>query len=289
MCINRTPANVQKRLAAWSNHGPIPRDSGTGGTIEQWQSQPSARARSALAASSRRSQRELRASPAVSPALSRRKGGAGKRRRRAARARDRERGSGAARRAAAAHRVRARPLRSPLAFARSQPRRGSLRGRGAACACAAAGGRLAAAAPWRGRGDIDSVAIAPTGVAVAIETKTRTYDGRHLVRVREQVAWLSRRRRRWACNGALGVVCMVRARGVERVEHGVLVVSVDRLACPSRRCSDGSGHRVRHLPRAHTAGFARQSGSVTTSAREFRSRSKGAATQALAPTPPYGV
>ncbi len=223
MCINRTPANVQKRLAAWSNHGPIPRDSGTGGTIEQWQSQPSARARSALAASSRRSQRELRASPAVSPALSRRKGGAGKRRRRAARARDRERGSGAARRAAAAHRVRARPLRSPLAFAhRSQPRRGSLRGRGAACACAAAGGRLAAAAPWRGRGDIDSVAIAPTGVAVAIETKTRTYDGRHLVRV----------------------------------------------------------------PRAHTAGFARQSGSVTTSAREFRRRSKGAATQALAPTPP---
>src|SRR5450631_1602746 len=54
MCINRTPANVQKRLAAWSNHGPIPRDSGTGGTIEQWQSQPSARARSALVASSRR-------------------------------------------------------------------------------------------------------------------------------------------------------------------------------------------------------------------------------------------
>jgi hypothetical protein len=31
------------------------------------------------------------------------------------------------------------------------------------------------------------------------------------------------------CNGALGVVCIVRARGVERVEHGVLVVSIDRL------------------------------------------------------------
>jgi hypothetical protein len=74
------------------------------------------------------------------------------------------------------------------------------------------------------------VAISPTGIAVAIETKTRTYDQRHLARVREQVAWLSPRRRRWACNGALGVVCIVRARGVERVEHGVLVVSVDRLA-----------------------------------------------------------
>ena len=30
--------------------------------------------------------------------------------------------------------------------------------------------------------------------------------------------------------GALGVVCIVRARGIERVEHGELVVSVDRLA-----------------------------------------------------------
>jgi hypothetical protein len=92
------------------------------------------------------------------------------------------------------------------------------------------GWRLRHSLPCQGRGDIDSVAISPAGIAVVIETKTRTYDDRHLARVREQVAWLSRRRRRWACNGALGVVCMVRARGVERVEHGVLVVSVDRLA-----------------------------------------------------------
>jgi hypothetical protein len=94
----------------------------------------------------------------------------------------------------------------------------------------AEGWRLRHSLPWQGGGDIDSVAISPTGIAVAIETKTRSYDPRHLARVREQVAWLSRRRRRWACNGALGVVCIVRARGVERVEHGVLVVSVDRLA-----------------------------------------------------------
>ncbi|MEA2398141.1 MAG: hypothetical protein QOK25_1697 [Thermoleophilaceae bacterium] len=93
----------------------------------------------------------------------------------------------------------------------------------------AEGWRLRHSLPWQGRGDIDSVAIAPTGVAVAIETKTRTYDARHLARVHEQAAWLSRRRRRWARNGALGVMCLVRARGVERVEHDVLVVSIDRL------------------------------------------------------------
>jgi hypothetical protein len=93
----------------------------------------------------------------------------------------------------------------------------------------AEGWRLRNSLPWQGGGDIDSVAIAPTGIAVAIETKTRTYDGRHLARVREQAAWLSRRRRRWASNGALGVVCLVRARGVECVEHDVVVVSIDRL------------------------------------------------------------
>jgi hypothetical protein len=93
----------------------------------------------------------------------------------------------------------------------------------------AEGWRLRHSLPWQGGGDIDSVAIAPTGIAVAIETKTRTYDGRHLVRVREQAAWLGRRRRRWARNGALGVMCLVRARDVERVEQDVMVVSVDRL------------------------------------------------------------
>lgn len=68
------------------------------------------------------------------------------------------------------------------------------------------------------RGDIDSVALAPTGVAVAIETKTRTYDGRHLARFHEQAVWLSRRRRRWSHQGVLAVSCLVRVRGVQRVE-----------------------------------------------------------------------
>jgi hypothetical protein len=93
----------------------------------------------------------------------------------------------------------------------------------------AEGWRLRHSLSWQGRGDIDSVAISPAGIAVAIETKTRTYDDRQIARVREQAAWLSRRRRRWARNGALGVMCLVRARGVERVEHDVLVVSIDRL------------------------------------------------------------
>lgn len=93
----------------------------------------------------------------------------------------------------------------------------------------AEGWRLRHSLPWRGRGDIDSVAIAPTGVAFAIETKTKTLEDRHVARVLEQAEWLSRRRRRWCRRGALPVVCLARRRGVERVEAGVLVVSIDRL------------------------------------------------------------
>ena len=60
--------------------------------------------------------------------------------------------------------------------------------------------------------------------------------------VRDQAVWLTRRRRRWARNGALGVMCLVRARGVERVDEDVLVVSIDRLThvlrAAERMCSD---------------------------------------------------
>jgi hypothetical protein len=110
----------------------------------------------------------------------------------------------------------------------------------------AEGWRLRHALTWQGSGDIDSVAIAPTGVAVAIETKTRTYDMHHLARVHEQAAWLSRRRRRWSRHGALAVLCLVRMRGVERIEDDVLVVSMDRLipllrAAAGRRPDTRSG------------------------------------------------
>jgi hypothetical protein len=89
------------------------------------------------------------------------------------------------------------------------------------------------------RGPLDNQVRIPV---VAIERKTRSCDQRHLDRVREQVTWLSRRRRRWACNGALGFVCIVRARGVERVEHDVVVVST---AC---RRSFGSRRGRSRLP-----------------------------------------
>jgi hypothetical protein len=103
----------------------------------------------------------------------------------------------------------------------------------------AEGWRLRHSLPWQGRGDIDSVAIAPTGVAVAIETKTRSYDARHLARVHEQAVWLSRRRRRWCRHGVLAVLCLVRERGVQRVEGDVLVVSIDRLM-PAVRSAGGA-------------------------------------------------
>jgi hypothetical protein len=96
------------------------------------------------------------------------------------------------------------------------------------------GWRLRHSLPWRGRGDIDSVAIAPTGVAFAIETKTRTFDARHVAGVREMALWLHRRRRRWCRRGAFPVLCVVRARGLERIDGGVLIVSIDRLASALR-------------------------------------------------------
>jgi hypothetical protein len=79
-----------------------------------------------------------------------------------------------------------------------------------------------------------------------IETKTGTYEEWHVAHVREQAVWLARRRRRWCEHGALPVVCLARVRGVERVEAGVLVVSVDRLA-PAPRTAAGLRNRPAFL------------------------------------------
>jgi hypothetical protein len=111
----------------------------------------------------------------------------------------------------------------------------------------AEGWRLRHSLPWWGVGDIDSVAIAPTGVAVAIETKTRSYDRSHLSRISQQAAWLSRRRRRWCRQGSLAVLCVVRARGLERQEQGVLVVSIDRLISALRRAAQGAATSGRNV------------------------------------------
>jgi len=104
------------------------------------------------------------------------------------------------------------------------------------------GWRLRHSLLWQGAGDIDSVALTPSGMAFAIETKTRTYDDRHLIVVREQAAWLSKRRQRWCPQGAVPILCVVRERGVHRWERGVLVVSID-LLIPALRLAAGAGVR----------------------------------------------
>jgi len=110
----------------------------------------------------------------------------------------------------------------------------------------AEGWQLRHSLPYRGHGDIDSVAIAPTGIACAIEVKTRSFDARHVGGVREMAAWLYRRRRRWCRRGALAVVCVVHARGLERVEDGVLIVSLDRLVA-ALRVTAGTSRRPAFL------------------------------------------
>jgi hypothetical protein len=52
--------------------------------------------------------------------------------------------------------------------------------------------------------------------------------------VRDTAAWLTKRRRHWCRNDALPVLCVVRERRFERVEAGVLVVSLDRLPAALR-------------------------------------------------------
>jgi hypothetical protein len=96
------------------------------------------------------------------------------------------------------------------------------------------GWRLRHSLPWRGRGDIDSVAIAPTGIAVGIETKDqdlrrtspRARAGAGGMAVPTQAMVVPPRR----CGGSVSRP----SRGVQRLEHDVLVVSIDRLTAALR-------------------------------------------------------
>ena len=68
-----------------------------------------------------------------------------------------------------------------------------------------------------------------------------------VARVRDQAAWVWRRRRRWCRRGAVPVVCLVRPRGIERVEREVLVVSIDRLIPVLRSGATGLGRSGNEL------------------------------------------
>jgi Nuclease-related domain len=91
---------------------------------------------------------------------------------------------------------------------------------------------------WRGGGDIDHIATAPgrAGLAFAIETKTRSYHAGDLSRIAAIAASLERHGRFGARHRlAIPILCVAGARGVERREGQVVVVSVERLLPVLRR------------------------------------------------------
>jgi len=90
------------------------------------------------------------------------------------------------------------------------------------------------AVDWPGRGDLDHVLCSPSGVGFVIETKTLRYSPAHVRRTVEAAHWLARKRRRYPC-GVLPVVCVTRARRLERFDEEALVVSLDRLKTALRQ------------------------------------------------------
>ena len=81
---------------------------------------------------------------------------------------------------------------------------------------------------WPGRGDLDHVLRSPSGMGFVIETKTLRYSRAHVLRTIDAARWLAHKRRRYPC-GVLPVVCVTRARRVERFEEEAPVVSLDCL------------------------------------------------------------
>jgi hypothetical protein len=90
------------------------------------------------------------------------------------------------------------------------------------------GWRVAHGVDWPGRGDVDHVLRSPSGMGFVIETKTLRYSRAHVLRTVDAARWLARRRRRYP-RGVMPVVCVARARRVERLEEEALVVSLDCL------------------------------------------------------------
>jgi hypothetical protein len=90
------------------------------------------------------------------------------------------------------------------------------------------GWRVTHGVDWRDSGDLDHVLRSPSGMGFVIETKTLRYSRAHVGRTIDGARWLARRRRRYP-HGVLPVMCVTRARRVQRFEDGALVVSLDRL------------------------------------------------------------
>jgi nuclease-like protein len=88
-------------------------------------------------------------------------------------------------------------------------------------------------------GDLDHLLRAPSGIGFVIETKTASYTQAHAARTIDAARRLARRRRRYP-GGVVPLLCIVRARHVERIEFDALVVvSLDRLL-PTLRAVAGS-------------------------------------------------
>ena len=130
----------------------------------------------------------------------------------------------------------------------AEPGGRALRGAGAARTGPASSRRLALAAlaalagprRHRQRGDCAD------RDRVRDRTKTRTFNDQHVARVEAIASWLRARRRRWCPEGALAVLCVVHARRLERVDAGVLIVSLDRLVGALRTVA-GTRQRPRFL------------------------------------------
>ena len=98
------------------------------------------------------------------------------------------------------------------------------------------------AVDWPRGGDLDHVVRSPSGIGFVIETKTLRWNRVQLVRTIEAARCLGRRRRRYP-RGVVPVICVVRARSLERRDGNLLIVSLDRLL-PAVRVAAAKGDRI---------------------------------------------
>ena len=135
------------------------------------------------------------------------------------------------------------------------------------------GWRVAHAVDWPGRGDLDHVLRSPSGMGFVIETKTLRYSRAHVVRTIDAARWLARKRRRYPC-GVLPVVCVTRARRVDRLEEEVLVVSLDRLIAALRQ-TQALRRRSGSTRRSHERATADPRAAPEAKRKLVRDRAKG--------------